>query len=97
MAKCKQVLLDWQTPGLAAIAPLGPLPARSFISRCGSMRLVISLALAAFAMGGVVRPAAAPEVRFATHGYVSGYKTFFPDPIMGIRGHNTVLPLPVVG
>ena len=63
----------------------------------GSTKLVASLALAAFAMTGVVRPAAAPEVQFTNPGYVSGYKTFFPDPIMGIRGHNTVLPLPVVG
>jgi hypothetical protein len=58
-------------------------------------KLVVSLALAAFAMGGVVRPAAAPEGRLTNPGYVSGYKTFFPDPIMGIRGDATVLRIPV--
>ena len=63
----------------------------------GSSKVVVSLALAGFAMAGVVRPAAAPEAAFTRSGYVSGYKTFFPDPIMGIRGHNTVLRLPVAG
>ena len=92
MAKCKQVLLGWQTRGRAAMAPLGP---RRGV--CLSTKLVVSVALAAFAMGGVVRPAAAPEVKSTNPGYISGYKTFFPDPIMGIRGHNTVLPLPVAG
>jgi hypothetical protein len=61
----------------------------------GSTKLVVSLALAAFAMAGVVRPAAAPEVQSTNPAYVSGYKTFFPDPIMGIRGDATVLRIPV--
>jgi hypothetical protein len=62
--------------------------------RRGGTKLVVSLTLAAFATGGFVRPAAAPEVTSAIPAYVSGHKTFFPDPIMGIRGDATILRIP---
>ena len=128
MAKWKQILFGWQTPGVAAMASFGRLPACFLISRTrgfnfaahavlpvaarppwrgraghfcrarrhrGSLKLIVSLALVAFAMAGLVRPAAAPQVEFANSARISGHKTFFPDPIMGIRGEATVLQLPV--
>ena len=61
----------------------------------GSIKLVVSLALAAVAMTALVRPAEAPEPEFTIRAYISGQKKFFSDPVMGIRGEATVLKLPI--
>lgn len=61
----------------------------------GGTRLVVSLALAAIATAGVVRPAEAPQAAFRNPAYVPDHKIIL-EPIMGIRGEATVLRLPVV-
>jgi len=57
-------------------------------------RLVVSLALAAFAMGAPVPPADVSQVAIKNPPQ-GQYKKFFPDPTMGIRGDATVLKFPV--
>ena len=60
----------------------------------GGSKLVVSLALAAFAMAGVVRPAVAPHAHVPHPSYAPDHRIHL-EPTMGIRGDATVLPFPV--
>ena len=60
----------------------------------GNAALGVSLALALNVMTALAHPAEAPGIESLRPPHLSGYKTFFADPVMGIRGEVAILRPP---